>query len=181
MAAGGSSELNLKAKGDFAELMVAADLRRRGFRIAIPFGEDCDFDLILIGPSWLERVQVKYAKSDGAVIRIKCFSHSLTNGKIRQTKHYTAESIDLLAVYDGTSSRCYYVPAAELGSGRSVLHLRLRPATTADRDQEGRGLSGAATGGYGASRNRTGDLLNANQALCHLSYGPAPQIVSGFA
>jgi hypothetical protein len=30
--------LNLKGKGDLAELMVAADLRRRGFKIAIPFG-----------------------------------------------------------------------------------------------------------------------------------------------
>ena len=61
-----SPALNLKAKGDLAELMVAADLRRRGFKIAIPFGEDCDFDLILIREDRLERVQVKYAESDGA-------------------------------------------------------------------------------------------------------------------
>jgi hypothetical protein len=36
--------------------------------------------------------------------------------------------IDLLAVYDQTSERCYYVPASELGEGRSILHLRLKPA-----------------------------------------------------
>ena len=40
-------ELNKKAKGDLAELKVAADLRARGYRIAFPYGEDCDFDLIL--------------------------------------------------------------------------------------------------------------------------------------
>jgi hypothetical protein len=40
--------LNLKAKGDLAELMVAVDLLRRGHKIAIPYGEDCDFDLVLI-------------------------------------------------------------------------------------------------------------------------------------
>jgi PD-(D/E)XK endonuclease len=120
--------LNLKGKGDLAKLMVATDLRRRGFKIAIPFGEDCDFDLVLIREDRLERVQVKYAESDGAVIKVKCFSHSLTNGKVRRTKHYTAKTIDLLAVYDRTSSRCFYIPARELGEGRSILHLRLKPA-----------------------------------------------------
>ena len=33
----------LKTKGDMAELIVAADLVKRGFRVAFPFGEDCDF------------------------------------------------------------------------------------------------------------------------------------------
>jgi hypothetical protein len=120
--------LNLKGKGDLAELMVAADLRRRGFKIAIPFGEDCDFDLVLIRGEQLERVQVKYAESNGVVIPVRCRSHSLTNGKVRRTKRYTAAMIDLLAVYDRTSSRCYYIPAKELGEGRSILHLRLKPA-----------------------------------------------------
>lgn len=120
--------LNLKAKGDLAELMVAADLRRRGFKIAIPFGEDCDFDLILVRDDRLQRVQVKYAESNGVVIPVRCHSHSLTNGKVRKTKRYTAKTIDLLAVYDRTSERCYYVPARELGEGRSILHLRLKPA-----------------------------------------------------
>ncbi len=50
------TDLNLKGKGDLAELMVAADLRSRGFKIAIPFGEDCDFDLVLIREDRLERV-----------------------------------------------------------------------------------------------------------------------------
>ena len=53
----GDPVLNLKGKGDLAELMVAADLRRRGFKVAIPFGEDCDFDLVLIREDALERVQ----------------------------------------------------------------------------------------------------------------------------
>jgi hypothetical protein len=36
----------LKLKGDRAEIEVARDLIRRGFRIAIPYGENWDFDLI---------------------------------------------------------------------------------------------------------------------------------------
>jgi PD-(D/E)XK nuclease superfamily protein len=132
-AAGLERRLGLKAKGDLAELQVAADLLRRGHKIAIPYGEDCDFDLILIRDQRLERVQVKYTKSDGSVIDVKCFSHSLTNGKIRKTKRYTAKTIDLLAVYDATSARCYYVPASNLGRGRSHLYLRIKPAKNGQR------------------------------------------------
>lgn len=128
-----SLPLNLKAKGDLAELKVAVDLLERGHKIAIPYGEDCDFDLVLIRNNRLERVQVKHATSDGSVICVRCRSHSLTNGKIRRTKQYTAETIDLLAVYDATTRRCYYVPAEELGEGRANLHLRLKPARNGQR------------------------------------------------
>lgn len=56
---------------------------------------------------------------------VRCGSHSLTNGRVRQTKRYTVATIDWLAVYDKLGDRCYYVNARELGEGRSVLHLRL--------------------------------------------------------
>lgn len=121
-------DLNKKAKGDLAELKVAADLRARGYKIAFPYGEDWDFDLILCREDGtLERVQVKYACSDGQVINVRCRSQSLTNGRVRTTKLYTAETIDWLAVWDRTVDRCFYVPAAELGEGMNRVHLRLAP------------------------------------------------------
>jgi hypothetical protein len=123
----------LKAKGDLAELMVATDLLRRGYKVALPYGEDWDFDSVLCRGSTLERVQVKYTESDGCVIQIRCRSHSLTNGKIRATKHYTVETIDWIAVYDRTTDRCYYVPASQLGEGRNSISLRVRPALNSQR------------------------------------------------
>jgi hypothetical protein len=126
----------LKQKGDVAELAVALDLRTRGYRVCFPFGEDCDYDLVIDRDGRLERVQVKYTCSDGEVIALRCGSHSLTNGKVRATKRYTAAMIDWLAVYDVTSDRCYYVPAGELGDGRAILHLRLTPA----RNNQRRGI-----------------------------------------
>jgi PD-(D/E)XK nuclease superfamily protein len=117
----------LKAKGDLAEIMIAADLVRRGYRIAIPYGEDSDFDLIVCRDEKLERVQCKYTRSDGGVVVVKCCSHSLTNGRVRATKRYTAATIDWLAVYDASTNRCYYIPAAELGDGMNMMHLRLAP------------------------------------------------------
>jgi hypothetical protein len=123
----------LKTKGDLAELKVATDLLSRGCRIALPFGEDCDYDLIADTGDDLHRIQVKHVTSDGAVCEIHCMSHSLTNGKIRQTKRYTAETIDWLAVYDRTTERCFYIPAIELGAGRSSINLRLSPARNGQR------------------------------------------------
>ena len=118
----------LKTKGDTAEMMVAADLVKRGYRVAFPFGEDSSYDLIVERDERLERVQVKYAESRDGVIEVRCRSHSLTNGKIRQTKRYTAKMIEWLAVYDRNTDCCYYIPAVELGEGRYRMHLRLRPA-----------------------------------------------------
>jgi hypothetical protein len=119
----------LKLKGDRAGLEVARDLIRRGYRIAIPYGEDWDFDLIFSRPgsSALERVQVKYAESKGDFISVRRCSLSLTNGKVKRIKKDTAAMIDWLAVYDVVTDRCYYVHAAELGAGKRELILRLNP------------------------------------------------------
>lgn len=122
-----------KTKGDLAELMVAADLRRKGYKVAFPYGEDWDYELIFDHDGNLERVQVKYAEPDGSVLTVRCRSHSLTNGKVRQVKRYTAAMIDWLAVYDRSTDRCYYVPAEKLGTGRSIMHLRLKPTRNGQR------------------------------------------------
>ena|ERR1700761_1353085 len=120
---------SLKTKGDLAELKVAADLVARGCRLSIPFGEDCDYDLVADYEGRLHRVQVKSEQSDGRFVRVRCRSHSMTKGKVRATKHYTAAMVDWIAVHDATTARCYYVPSWILGTqGRSTLHLRLSPA-----------------------------------------------------
>src|SRR4051812_19859681 len=101
--------------------MVAADLIVRGYKVAFPYGEDWDFDLILCRDCQLERVQVKYTESDGTTICVRCRSHSLTGGRVISVKRYTAATIDWLAVYDRTTRCCYYVPASELGDGMNML------------------------------------------------------------
>jgi len=116
----------LKQKGDLAELMVAADLRRRGYKIALPYGEDWDYDLIIERHGQLERIQVKFCTSDGVVVPVKCYSHSLTNGRVRATKRYTAKTVDWIAVWDATTKTSYYVPSSVF-DGYKQLHLRLAP------------------------------------------------------
>jgi hypothetical protein len=120
---------SLKRKGDIAELRIAADLAARGCHVLIPFGEDCDYDLAADYEGRLHRVQVKYTQSDGRVIIVRCRSHSLTKGKVRQTKVYTSRTVDWVAVYDATTDRCYYVGSWILGTeGLSDVRLRLTPA-----------------------------------------------------
>jgi hypothetical protein len=123
----------LKQKGDTAELAVALDLRKRGYLVSFPYGEDSDYDLVVDRDGVLERVQVKYTSSDGQVILVRCRSYSLTKGKIKSTKYYTAATVDWIAVFDATTDRCYYVPAVLLGSGMNVLSLRLTPARNNQR------------------------------------------------
>jgi PD-(D/E)XK nuclease superfamily protein len=122
------AELSRKQRGDLAELRVACDIVRRGGRVAIPFGEDADFDLIAYKKRSLARIQVKHGRSRNGVLVVRCRSHSLTNGKVRHEKRYTAKTIDWIAIWDCTTDRCFYIPATDLGSGRSLLHLRLAPA-----------------------------------------------------
>jgi PD-(D/E)XK endonuclease len=120
--------LNRKGKGDLAELRVATDLVSRGYKVAFPYGEDWNYDLIVCRRGRLERVQVKYCRSDGRRIVVRPRSASLTNGQVRKVKCYTAEMIDWLAVFDATSDGIYYIPADELGEGMYHLTLRLRHA-----------------------------------------------------
>jgi hypothetical protein len=68
--------------------MIAADLIRRGYKIAIPYGEDWDFDLIVCRDERLERVQCKYTCSNGIVVYVRASSQSLTNRKVRAIKPY---------------------------------------------------------------------------------------------
>jgi hypothetical protein len=117
----------LKQKGDLAEAMVAADILRRGHKIAFPFGEDWDYDLIACRDGRLERVQVKHAVQQDGVVPVRCCSMSLTNGRVRVVKRYTSATIDWIAVYEANTGRCYYVPSSEFRDGRRLLSLRLSP------------------------------------------------------
>jgi hypothetical protein len=114
----------LKQKGDLAELKVATDLVTQGYRILLPFGEDHSYDLVIDDGGTLQRVQVKHTRSDGRVVNVRCFSHSLTNGRVRATKHYTSEHIDWIAVWDAATDRCLYIAASMLGAGRNSFFLR---------------------------------------------------------
>lgn len=111
-----------KRKGDLAEVAIMADILKRGYKIAIPYGEDWRYDLIVERNGNLERVQCKYTASDGNIVQASC---RCSNNWLTTT--YTQDTIDWLVVYDKTTDKCFYIPSNMLGNGRNLIHLRLTP------------------------------------------------------
>src|SRR3954469_2924741 len=118
-------------KGEIGEAMVLADLQRKGYGVAIPFGHDVPFDLILIRKEAgiLERVQYKYVRSNGRALDVRCTS---TSAWVSHT--YTASEVDWIAVYDATTSRCYYVHSS---TWAGLQRPKLRLAAPANGQKKG--------------------------------------------
>lgn len=125
------------SKGELGEAMVLADLQRKGYGVAIPFGHDLPFDLILIRKPTgaLERVQCKYTASDGRSLDVRCTS---TSAWVHHT--YTANEVDWIAVYDATTSRCYYLHST---TWSGLTRPRLRLSAAANGQVKGIRLAGA--------------------------------------
>lgn len=119
------------AKGEFGEAMILADLRRQGHGIAIPFGHDVPFDLIVVRKESgaLEKVQCKYTTSNGRVIVA-----SVRSSSAWVNYRYTEADVDWIAVFDATTDRCFYVPSA-VWNGQLAVSLRLLP--TVNRQVKG--------------------------------------------
>jgi len=109
------------AKGKIGEAMILADLQRQGHGVAIPFGHDLPFDLIVVRKEdgALEKMRCKYTTSDGRVVIAKVLSTSAW-----VSHRYTKDEADWVAVYDATTQRCFYLPSAEWG-GQAFVDLRL--------------------------------------------------------
>lgn len=111
-----------KTKGDLGEALIMADILRRGYRVALPVGEDWRYDLIVLRGKLFERVQCKYTESKNGVISVIC-----RNCNHRSVKKYNSSEVDWIACYDNTTNKCYYIPSSFLGDGRAVISLRLTP------------------------------------------------------
>jgi hypothetical protein len=112
-----------KRKGDLGEAMIMADVLKKGYKVAIPVGEDWRYDLIVLRGKKLERLQCKYSTSNGEVIEVRC--RSCNNWSVLK---YTSSELDWMAVYDALTEKCYYLPSSMLGKkGRTIIYLRLTP------------------------------------------------------
>lgn len=115
--------MNTYQKGDVAELVVAADLAKRGYQVAFPFSTSSDWDLLLIRDKEFERIQVKSrALDDKGVLLVPNRVMSNTAGG-QSTRLYTADDVDWIAVYCPDVDDCFYIPIS-LVEGRETLYLR---------------------------------------------------------
>src|SRR5437762_3677477 len=97
-----------KQKGEWAEVCFAAEILRRGWRIARPYGDSCRYDCIVDCDGHLSRVQVKSVtrRSEG---RLRSFRVRLIQGRYFHLR-YTTSEVDVLAVFVIPECMWYIVP-----------------------------------------------------------------------
>lgn len=113
-----------KTKGDIGQVKVMGDLLTKGYKVAIPLGEDWRYDLIVDKNNELLRIQCKYVESTKGVIKVRCETHDGRN-----YYRYRQVDLDYIAVYDKITDKCYYINCSYLGkNGRGSLSLRVTEA-----------------------------------------------------
>lgn len=120
--------MNTKTKGDIAEAKVIADVLTRGHKVAIPYGDNWVTDLVVQRGPWLQRLQVKYVKSNGEYMEAKPTSIISNKGRVQETRQYVETDFEWFVIYDATTDKCYYLPSSVCGNGRWSIRLRLTPA-----------------------------------------------------
>lgn len=111
-----------KIKGDLGQVMIMGDLLSKGYKVAIPLGEDWRYDLIVDKNDQLLKIQCKYVESNRGVIKVRCETH---DG--RSYYRYQEKDLDYIAVYDKVTNKCYYIKNSYLNKGRASMTLRVAP------------------------------------------------------
>jgi len=113
---------NPKAIGERSEAMVLAALLRHGELVAVPFGDNQRYDLLIDKGERVLRVQVKTGRltDDGAVTFASCSSAYHRGGGKRS---YRGE-IDYFAVYCPDNDKIYFVPVDACGSFTGKLRVK---------------------------------------------------------
>jgi prevent-host-death family protein len=117
--------LTTNQKGAIAETKIAAAATELGVPVLRPVVEYGRYDLAFEIEEQILRVQCKWGRLDDAagVIRVNLMSSRCTpNGYER--RRYTAEEIDLVAVYCGRLDRCYLL-SSSMAAGRRGIDLRV--------------------------------------------------------
>ena len=118
--------MSTNQKGAIAEAMVAGEAAVLGCMVYRPVAEGERYDLIIDSGGRLLRVQCKWAALKGPIIVGYAITSRLTpRGYVRTI--YDSSEIDGIAAYCHALRRCFWLPIDEC-AGRSVVHLRLKPA-----------------------------------------------------
>jgi hypothetical protein len=120
-----------KSVGDFSEVAALHALASAGYLVAIPFGENQRYDLIIEKEGILSRVQVKTGRLRRGSITFNCFSSHLHRGGVA-CRRYTGE-IEYFAVYCPETKETYLIPPGDV----DVLRASLRVSPSRNRQVKG--------------------------------------------
>ena len=104
----------LKRMGDRAELRFMDQALAHGFEVLKPWGDNSPFDVAVIGPSGMRKVQVRSAAT---LIHNRFRVQSAFGARKRP---YTAAMIDALAAYVLPHDAWYIIPIGALQRSRNI-------------------------------------------------------------
>jgi prevent-host-death family protein len=125
--------LDSNRKGAIAETKIAAAATELGIPVLRPIVEHGRYDLGFEIGDRILRVQCKWGAldRDAGVIKVNLQTCRHTpSGYVYGS--YSADEIDLVAVYCSELDRCYLLPIS-LVAGRRAIHLRLTPTRNGQR------------------------------------------------
>jgi Holliday junction resolvase-like predicted endonuclease len=111
-----------KQKGDIAEAYITFLLKKHGFNVLLPWGEDTRYDMVTEKNGVFKRIQVKYVSSRNGSLEVpmrSCNNHQII--------HYSRSHIDIVAAYDPQGNKVYFIPLKK-HINRSTYKLRILPA-----------------------------------------------------
>jgi hypothetical protein len=113
--------------GDRSTLAVMVGLKRRGYEIAVPFGENTRYDLVIDDGHTLARVQCKSGQLRAGAIHFKTASSYAHHRSSRQARRHYHGQIDFFAVYCPDTHGVYLLPIDDVAP-RCEAALRVEPS-----------------------------------------------------
>jgi len=113
------TKLPAKQKGEWAEVCFAAEILRRGWGIARPYGDSGPYDCIVDAGGRLSRVQVKSVEKAAGKGRF----HATVAAGRNKKRGYSAQQVDLLAILV-IPWRSWYVIPLRAVRGRKAISIR---------------------------------------------------------
>lgn len=104
--------MNNQEKGNIGELMVLADLTKRGINSYKPINNACPFDILIELSGQYKRVQVKYRPIRNGSITTELLKCTINQGN--KSKIERNNETDILAIYCPDTNKCYYVNSSEI-------------------------------------------------------------------
>jgi hypothetical protein len=113
--------VHTKRTGEVSELQVLAALARDGHVLAIPFGDNQRYDLLIDRGGVFERVQVKTGRLRTGAVRFQtCSTGSTTD---HRTSVSYKDQVEWFGVYCPENGRCYLVPIGDLPGVEGSLRV----------------------------------------------------------
>jgi hypothetical protein len=117
--------------GAIAETKIAAEAVELGFEVLRPIVDGGRYDLVFDLGKGLVRVQCKSAAMRGNIVLVRARTCRRAPEGFRHGV-YSADEVDVVAVYCATLNRCFAVPITEIPAG-GVLYLRTTPPRNGQR------------------------------------------------